>query len=110
MVLGLVLRGWATRVLGASYTQMLRVAADQQVVQQGPYQVIRHPGYLGTLLVWLGAAVALADWAIVSVVSIVMLHAYRKRMEAEERMLLDTFGDEYRTYTSRTRRLVPFLC
>jgi protein-S-isoprenylcysteine O-methyltransferase len=71
--------------------------------------VIRQPGYLGTLLVWLGAATALANWLIVSVVSIVMFRAYGKRMEAEERMLLDTFGDEYRDYMDRTRRLVPFL-
>ena len=109
MVVGLVLRGWATRILGASYTRTLRVAADQRVIQEGPYRVIRHPGYLSTLLVWLGAAVALANWIIITMVSIVMFRAYGKRMEAEERMLLDTFGDEYRIYMSRTGRLVPLL-
>jgi protein-S-isoprenylcysteine O-methyltransferase Ste14 len=71
--------------------------------------MIRQPGYLGTLLIWLGAATALANWLIVSVVSIVMFRAFRKRMEAEERMLPDTFGDEYRDCMSRTQRLVPFL-
>jgi protein-S-isoprenylcysteine O-methyltransferase Ste14 len=78
-------------------------------MQEGPYHVVRHPGYLGTLLVWLGAATALANWVIVTVVSIVILRAYRTRIETEERMLLDVFGDEYRSYLSRTWRLVPFL-
>jgi protein-S-isoprenylcysteine O-methyltransferase len=109
MISGLLLRSWANRVLGAAYTRTLRVVTDQHIIQEGPYQVVRHPGYLGTLLVWLGAALALANGIAVALVSVVLFRAYRKRMEAEERMLLDTFGDEYRRYAAHTRRLIPFL-
>jgi protein-S-isoprenylcysteine O-methyltransferase Ste14 len=31
------------------------------------------------------------------------------RLEVEENMLLEKFGDEYREYMRRTRRLVPYL-
>lgn len=85
------------------------MAADQRIIQDGPYHGVRHPGYLGTLLVWFGAALAVGNGIVVAIVSIVLLRAYRKRIEIEERMLLDTFGDEYCSYAGRTRRLVPFL-
>lgn len=110
MISGLVVRSWANRVLGASYTRTLRIVQEQRVIQEGPYHLVRHPGYLGTLLVWLGGAVALGNWVIMTAASILMLRAYRRRIEAEERMLLDNFGDEYRRYMRRTRMLVPFLC
>jgi protein-S-isoprenylcysteine O-methyltransferase len=109
MISGLVVRSWANRVLGAAYTRTLQVVTDQHIIQEGPYRVVRHPGYLGTLLVWLGAAFALANGIVVALVSVGLLRAYGKRMGAEERMLLDTFGDKYRSYAGRTRRLVPFL-
>jgi protein-S-isoprenylcysteine O-methyltransferase Ste14 len=44
MVAGLLLRTWATQVLGTSYTRTLRVGQEQRVIQSGPYRVIRHPG------------------------------------------------------------------
>lgn len=109
MVGGLAVRSWANRVLGAAYTRTLRVVPDQHIIREGPYRAVRHPGYLGTLLVWLGAALALGNGIIVAVASIVLLRAYGKRMEAEEHMLLDAFGNEYRSYAGQTRRLVPFL-
>jgi protein-S-isoprenylcysteine O-methyltransferase Ste14 len=109
MISGLVLRSWANRVLGAAYTRTLRVVTDQHIIQEGPYRIVRHPGYLGTLLVWLGAALALANGVVVATVGTALVGAYRKRIEAEERMLLDTFDDEYQSYAGRTRRLVPFV-
>src|SRR5229473_3604426 len=51
-VLGLLLRWWANRVLGAFYTRTLRVVENQSIVRAGPYRWIRHPGYLGSILLW----------------------------------------------------------
>jgi protein-S-isoprenylcysteine O-methyltransferase len=109
MVAGLLLRAWSTRVLGAAYTRTLRVVEDQRVVHEGPYRVVRHPGYGGTLLVWLGAALALGNGLTAGFVGVSLVRAYRRRMDSEERMLLETFGDEYRRYMARSRRLAPFL-
>lgn len=109
MIDGLLVRAWANRVLGTAYTRTLRVVTDQHIVEQGPYRVVRHPGYLGTLLVWLGAALACANGVTLAIASSVLLRAYVRRIETEERMLLDTFGDEYRAYAGRTTRLVPLV-
>jgi protein-S-isoprenylcysteine O-methyltransferase len=51
MAAGLLLKAWAMRTLGGYYTRTLRVAPGQTVVRAGPYRVVRHPGYLASLLV-----------------------------------------------------------
>src|SRR5579859_5433777 len=65
MLVGLGLRVWANRVLGAFYTRTLRMEAGQRLVEEGPYRVVRHPGYLGSLLLWLGAGLATGNWIVV---------------------------------------------
>lgn len=108
MLLGLAFRAWSMRVLGASYTRTLRVSA-QEVVDRGPYRYVRHPGYLGSILIWIGFAIALADWVGIVVIVPLMVGVYVYRIQAEETMLVAAFGDRYEGYRERSWRLVPFL-
>jgi protein-S-isoprenylcysteine O-methyltransferase len=78
-------------------------------VTGGPYRLIRHPGYAGSLLVWTGYCLGIGNWIAVLVVGALMLIAYGWRIRAEERMLADVLGDEYRQYQRHTARLVPFV-
>ncbi len=109
MVGGVVLRVWAIRVLGEYYTRTLRTAEQQSLVDRGPYGVIRHPGYLGVLMLWVGASLATANWIATLLIALVMFVAYTYRIQSEELMLAATFGEQYRRYAARTRRLIPFL-
>jgi protein-S-isoprenylcysteine O-methyltransferase Ste14 len=109
MVVGIGLRYWAARVLGRFFTRTLRVADDQRLVEQGPYRMIRHPGYSADLLMWAGAALATVNGIAATVVICTMLAAYRYRIRCEEAMLLATMGPPYRAYMKRTWRLVPFI-
>ncbi len=109
MVGGVVLRVWAIRVLGEYYTRTLRTAEQQSLIDRGPYRVIRHPGYLGVLMLWLGAGLATANWIVTGLIALVMFVAYSYRIQSEEQMLAATFGEEYHRYAARTRRLIPFL-
>jgi protein-S-isoprenylcysteine O-methyltransferase Ste14 len=106
-VVGLVVRAWGMRTLGRSYTRTLRTASDQRLVTTGPYRWVRHPGYAGSIAVWVGAALAFHDWLAAVLVAILMLLAYGWRIRAEERMLLEHFGDVYRDYAAHTSRLLP---
>lgn len=54
LVAGLLLRAWSMTVLGRRYSRGLQVTEQQALVTVGPYGIIRHPGYAGTLLVWIG--------------------------------------------------------
>jgi protein-S-isoprenylcysteine O-methyltransferase Ste14 len=108
MVGGIVLRNWAGRVLGAFYTRTLRVQDGQHIVREGPYRVIRHPGYAGALLLWVGAVVAVANWIAIVVVTPIIIGAYVYRIHCEEKMLANTFGKQYEIYRIQTKKLVPF--
>ena len=109
MLTGLVLRIWASRVLGSCYTRTLRTDAQQHVIAEGPYRLIRHPGYLGDLLLWLGAGIATSNWITLTAISFPLLGSYWYRIQAEEAMLADVFAQEYQGYASHTWRLIPFI-
>jgi protein-S-isoprenylcysteine O-methyltransferase len=106
---GLALRAWGMSLLGRFYTRTLRVVGDHQVVTGGPYRLIRHPGYAGSLLVWAGFCLGSGNWIALLVVSALMLAAYGWRIRSEERLLVDAFGEDYRRYQRRTARLLPFV-
>jgi len=109
MLGGLALRRWANGVLGRFYTSTLRLAEDQQIVRAGPYRLVRHPGYGGVLLLWVGAGLASQNWAVAAIILSLMSVAYAYRIKSEESMLQTAFGDKYRGYMQSTWRLVPWV-
>ena len=109
IVAGTVLRFLAMRTLGVFYTRTLRVSRNQAIVQSGPYRLIRHPGYLATMMIWIGAGLAAQNWIAALLIALLMIGAYTYRIRSEEAMLLNAFGDDYRNYRSRTWSLVPFV-
>jgi protein-S-isoprenylcysteine O-methyltransferase Ste14 len=109
MAAGLALRAWSMRTLGAYYSRTLRTTADQNVVEYGPYRVIRHPGYLGSIMVWTGFAVTSGSVAAAAGAAALMGNAYSRRIAAEEAMLTGRFGSAYAEYSRRTKRLIPFI-
>jgi protein-S-isoprenylcysteine O-methyltransferase Ste14 len=106
---GLALRAWGMATLGSSYTRTLRTASGQRLVQEGPYRLIRHPGYGGSLLVWAGYSLGLGNWIALAGTAGLLLGVYSWRIRAEESMLLQTFGEQYTGYRHHTKRLLPFL-
>jgi len=108
-VAGAALRVWSVATLGRYFTYVVQVSADQKVVEEGPYRLIRHPSYSGALL--MGAGIGLATRYAYAPLIIVAasLAAYLIRIFVEERALAQGIGEPYRAYMRRTRRLVPFV-
>ncbi len=107
VVVGLWIRARAMRTLDELFTFEVEIQGDHRLVETGLYRRIRHPGYLGQLLVFAGAAVALANaFGIVAMV-VITLVAFGWRMRVEEVALAARFGDAYEAYRRRTKRLVP---
>jgi len=101
-----VLVGPAT--LRRNYSSSLVIRKGHQLVQHGIYRVVRHPIYLGAMLVTLGVPIVTSSWiALPPMLLLIPLFIYR--MGVEERLLMEEFGDDYRAYMSRTRRLVPLV-
>ncbi|WP_327144903.1 methyltransferase family protein [Nocardia sp. NBC_01327] len=107
MWLGLIVRIWAIAVLGKSFRTTVEVDADQSVVDRGPYHWIRHPSYTGVLLITLGFGIAADNWISLLVVTIIPTYGLMRRIDVEEKALVETMGRPYEIYRSTTKRLVP---
>jgi protein-S-isoprenylcysteine O-methyltransferase Ste14 len=111
---GLVLLGaggtLTNRAVAANrfFSAIIRIQRDRghHVVDTGPYRYVRHPGYLGSILYMVGAALALSSWwalLLVSAVTVVVI----VRTALEDRTLQAEL-DRYADYAGRVRfRLVP---
>jgi len=109
MLFGLGLRVWAAVTLGGYYTRTLMTTEGHKVVTSGPYARIRHPAYLGVLLLWSGFGVLSSSLVIATIFPVMFTIVYLYRISVEERMLVEELGDDYVQYRRRTRKLVPFL-
>ena len=109
MLIGLGLRVWAAVTLGGYYTRTLTTTKDHRVVTTGPYSRVRHPAYLGVILLWLGFGVLSSSLAVAFLFPVMFIVVYLYRISVEETMLVEVLGDAYVQYQRRTRKLVPFV-
>ena len=106
-VAGLVLRWWAIVTLGRFFTVDVVVEKDHEVVERGPFRLVRHPSYAGVLLAFVGWALTLRNWAALIIVLVPIFAVFVRRMNVEEDALSRALGTRYTDYMKRTKRLVP---
>lgn len=104
--LGIFFRSWAVWALRGFYTARLGIQPGHRLITTGPYVLIRHPGYLGEIASVLGMSLALSS-LIGLAMTIFLFPVLIWRIGTEEEMLLVQFGEEYREYMRRTKRLIP---
>jgi len=109
MLGGFALRVWAATTLGKYYTRTLLTSENQKVVMTGPYARIRHPGYLGDLLLWSGFGLLSSNLIVAIVFPVMFVTIYLYRIGKEETMLAKGLGSDYVQYQRRTRKLIPFV-
>jgi len=107
MVIGLSVRTWSMKTLSKYYTRVLTTTEEQEIIKRGPYKIIRHPGYLGTMLTWSAAGLAMQNLIIFVVGTCMMVIAYFYRINYEEKMLVDKFGDRFNDYKKHTWKILP---
>ena len=97
----------AARALGSSLTPFPRPAERAELVEQGPYGVVRHPIYSGALLFVAGISLALSWWALAGTAALAVVWGLKARVE--ERFLEERYS-AYADYRKRVRyRLLPFV-
>ena len=129
MGLGGGLRLLCYRTLGKFFTWTLAVRKDHALITEGPYSVVRHPSYVGSLMLGVGAVLChvspgswyrecigwdtvagrafTAVWVGWSLLVPALLMARAKR---EDEVLRKEFGSEWEAYAQRTPyRLFPFI-
>jgi len=106
---GLGLRLWSVIALGQYFTYVVKVTPDQKVVDTGPYRLIRHPSYTGSLLVGIGIGLSMGYVSTAALIGLTSLAGLLIRLFVEERALAEGIGAPYRAYMARTKRLVPYV-
>jgi protein-S-isoprenylcysteine O-methyltransferase len=106
---GLALRWYAIVYLGRFFTVNVAIHSGHEIIDTGPYRLIRHPSYSGALLAFLGLALGLDNWVSLALIALPVLWAFLRRMRIEERALANGLGRPYTDYMGRTKRLVPFI-
>jgi protein-S-isoprenylcysteine O-methyltransferase Ste14 len=105
---GGVLRIAPVFVLGRRFSGLVAIQPEHRLVTSGLYGVIRHPSYLGLFVLALGWGLAFRSGVGVAI-AVLMLVVLIARIDAEERLLSETFGADYDAYRARTWRLVPYV-
>ena len=99
------LLAWALLVF-RSWRLLARIEKGHQLCTTGPFRLVRHPIYLAFTLLALGTLLWVPTvLVLVGVVLVALTGDLRAR--AEERLLCDVFGDEYRVYQRRVARALP---
>jgi protein-S-isoprenylcysteine O-methyltransferase Ste14 len=108
-LLGLCLRLWAVLTLQHRYTRTLLIDDEHTLERRGPYRLVRHPGYLGSLLCLNGFALASTSLFVIATSLAATLAAYAYRIHAEDRMLIAQFGPAYEQYRREVAAVLPFV-
>ncbi len=108
-IVGLFVRFAAIRTLGEFFSHELKILQNHRVVQKGLYQHLRHPSYTGFAMICLGIPLVFGAMQIFVIMLGGIAVGVVFRILIEEQILLDHFGDEYRAYQKRTKRLIPFV-
>jgi protein-S-isoprenylcysteine O-methyltransferase Ste14 len=104
---GIGLRYWAKRTLGRFFVGAVVIQEGHRVVSSGPYAVVRHPGYAGSVLALVGFGIATANVASLAAFTLTAVVTFVRTIGIEERVLRRELGDAYVDYSQRTARLVP---
>jgi len=105
---GVALRLGPMLALGRRFASVVALQPDHALATTGFYARVRHPSYLGILLMDAGFVGVFRSALAVALLPLVFW-MFKRRMDVEEAFMVRRFGDEYRGYAARTARLVPGL-
>ncbi len=104
-LLGVSYRLWAIRTLGQFYSHRVRMVANHQIVDSGPYRYTRHPAYAGMMVANAGICVYFFNYVTTLTFLLILLPSILRRIAIEEKVLFRIEG--YRVFAESRKRLFP---
>ena len=105
--MGIALRAWAIRTLGAHYSHLVSLGDNHRVIDTGPYRVLRHPAYAGMILAHAGVALWFLNMVTLAALVLALVPGIAGRILEEEKTLMKLEG--YADFAKTRARLVPFV-
>ncbi|MFX1452829.1 MAG: methyltransferase family protein [Promethearchaeota archaeon] len=87
----------------------LVIEEDHKLSTNGIYSKIRHPMYSGGLIAVIGAGLVFRTIFMLFSCFLLYFFVFRQRINLEEQLLTESFGEEYLSYIKKTKRLIPFI-
>ena len=107
-VSGLVFALWARVILGRNWSGVITLKEGHELIERGPYRIVRHPIYTGILAMFSGTAIAMGYFGGFLGLLLVFVSFWLK-LKREEDLMLKHFPDKYAAYQRRVKRIIPFL-
>lgn len=93
--------------LGLNWSPSLEIRKEHKLITNGIFGYIRHPMYASQWIWVIAQPLLLQNWLAGALNFFVFILFYTLRVRAEEKMMLDTFGNEYREYMNKTGAVFP---
>jgi protein-S-isoprenylcysteine O-methyltransferase Ste14 len=106
-VIGFVIRWTAIVQLGKMFTVDVSISTTHTLKTGGLYKIVRHPSYLGLILIIIAIALCLNNALSLLIIVIPIFLAINYRIQVEEKALISEFGDQYLQYKSRIAGIIP---
>jgi protein-S-isoprenylcysteine O-methyltransferase Ste14 len=92
--------------LGSNWSGRITIKENHELVQSGPYRITRNPIYTGFLLAFCGCSMSLG--LLKGYLGILLLVVcLLMKISKEESFMLEVFGDKWKSYKGRVKRLIP---
>lgn len=108
-VLAVVIGFSATSVLGKQWRFDAALNPDHNLIQSGPYAIVRHPIYASMLLMLIATALIESNWIALCIALVFYFIGTEIRVRIEEALLLGYFGNQYQDYRRRVAAYLPGL-
>jgi protein-S-isoprenylcysteine O-methyltransferase len=106
---GLIIRVSSILKLKNQFTYTVTKIDNHRLIETGLYKRIRHPGYLGQLIIFLGISTSLSNWISILLMMIPVTCGFMYRIIIEEKFMEEQMGKVYSDYKRRTYRLIPWI-
>ena len=97
----------AARRLGKQWALAARLVEGHELIQDGPYRLVRNPIYTGMFGMLLATGLIAARWVPFAIAIVVFLAGTYIRIQSEERLLRHAFGPEFDTYARKVPAFLP---
>ena len=109
-LIGFILRIYAVNYLGKNFTLAVQTTDNQQLIDHGPYAIVRNPAYTGSILSILGLSITSLNPITIIICFLLLLAGYSIRLRIEEDALHNHFGKNYEAYCQKVRyRIFPYI-